>query len=1191
MERQARRAPPDATASGRILAKEVRHPEQVVPTVSLEALLDEFERVPHDERMRHMVELGRRAAADPDVARLLDRLEAGDTYQRLLALHSVYGDRGAAAGARAIRGLHDPSHMIRKRAVPLAALVCSDEQLERALSELPPTLRLSLVRHLRKRRRQVAVDHLVERLAAHGDADFPRLYAYGSDALVERLAPQTLPGASVADWRRLARQHPHGAARALRQEAEVATTVDHRLRGQIDAALPILARSVPDAALDLVRAAARETPLSWLALQPLVSHRPEEMADLVLGSQDEVNVSFAAVAHCIERARLLDLIERRSTALGDVGVWFRRLPPGDRVVIYRQYGGGLRAAAGDNDALPPWLVALLPARERLQEARRHLNLPALLGDAAKRLPYAAFLPWGEALGALDPFLRNPDAELRSLAISALAGAVRFQRDRAPDLLALVAGRRNEQDPVRAAMLAGLAALPPSVWHVEQLDALGQVIRDALDAADLSAATAGSAEALIVHLLPVHPEWAAAWLATLVQERGQVNFHDLEQRLSDDDVRRVAPVLAPVLRSWETREREPHIIAAAQGFGRRLRVFPELADILEHLARESSQPSTAERALSILDRELPDRFRALVPELIERDKSWATRPLIYGHLHRRRQDLLTPFLGRRTYRGRFATGKTHFVLPVVDGFFRWTAAQQEAFAATLREMTGDEERDSPAILHVIRQLAALPLAPIDRLVELASLDVGDEEATRPTGVVRAGRVAAPTRLAVRDAALRALAGRDMADGVPVLTDALADDRARVAIYALRRAILALPADQALPLLRGVPLARVTVAKEVARLLGDLRSEEAFRELLAWTERSLHRDVHVAVVRGLWPHAERDEAWAVFERAAESDDAAVATVAGRLPADRLSPTAQRRLARLLARLLGHADPKVRLDALRRCTALPVADPERIVLRPLVDRLTSALPDEQGLAATALFATYAGRESSVVADAVRGLLADRRALANVAEALRAALNMDRRHLRATVQAVLEVLETDPLTAVLRVRLQVMALAGRELASALQRMTERGGLHPDALATAIEAIGSSASPLRRYGLYGDLGPFGPYSPFGPLGRRRRLYWRANPYATRGAHLFIGHAERQRGLDELEAALAGQDDERLRRIALAALDAQAGDAYGWTAERLTRLRSFRADPSPLVASAAQFTLPLAEITPPEEHEPESAAP
>jgi hypothetical protein len=63
-----------------------------------------------------------------------------------------------------------------------------------------------------------------------------------------------------------------------------------------------------------------------------------------------------------------------------------------------------------------------------------------------------------------------------------------------------------------------------------------------------------------------------------------------------------------------------------------------------------------------------------------------------------------------------------------------------------------------------------------------------------------------------------------------------------------------------------------------------------------------------------------------------------------------------------------------------------------------------------------------------------------------------------------------------------------------------------------------------------------------------------------------------------LERSLAQREDERLRRIALAALEVQAADSRGWTSERLARLRAFREDPSPLVAAAAQFTLPLAEL-------------
>nr|GFD60951.1 hypothetical protein [Tanacetum cinerariifolium] len=77
-----------------------------------------------------------------------------------------------------------------------------------------------------------------------------------------------------------------------------------------------------------------------------------------------------------------------------------------------------------------------------------------------------------------------------------------------------------------------------------------------------------------------------------------------------------------------------------------------------------------------------------------------------------------------------------------------------------------------------------------------------------------------RLAVRDTALRALAHLDGGQGVPVLVAALDDVRARVAIYALRSALLEMPAAQALALLQAVPTEKVTVAKEVLRLLGDL-----------------------------------------------------------------------------------------------------------------------------------------------------------------------------------------------------------------------------------------------------------------------------------------------------------------------------------------------------------------------------------
>src|SRR5262249_18295626 len=151
------------------------------------------------------------------------------------------------------------------------------------------------------------------------------------------------------------------------------------------------------------------------------------------------------------------------------------------------------------------------------EGRRHLQLPALATRPVVRLAYAAFVTWEEARRAVDPFLNHPEAELRSAALQALTGAVRFERSRLGELLALLRGRRHEPDPVRSAMFRGLAELPPGIWKAEHLEDLGQVLRDALSAADLSYATASQAQGIIVALLPFHPDWSAGWLVTLVRE--------------------------------------------------------------------------------------------------------------------------------------------------------------------------------------------------------------------------------------------------------------------------------------------------------------------------------------------------------------------------------------------------------------------------------------------------------------------------------------------------------------------------------------------------------------------------------------------------------------------------------------------------------------------------------------------------
>jgi HEAT repeat protein len=195
-----------------------------------------------------------------------------------------------------------------------------------------------------------------------------------------------------------------------------------------------------------------------------------------------------------------------------------------------------------------------------------------------------------------------------------------------------------------------------------------------------------------------------------------------------------------------------------------------------------------------------------------------------------------------------------VLPLNDGFFRWTPTQQKIFAQTLLKIIDQQDRYGATYKYrsTTRRLAAMPAIDYAPLIQFAS----------------------DTRQFVRDLALQALGTLDAGQGIPALLAALNGESARIAIYALRGALLSMPRGEALNLLRQVSFSQVTVAKEVVRLIGDLSSEEAYRELLALDARDLHRDVRVALSRALWSYVEEEESWKIFTRAAQSPEVALA-----------------------------------------------------------------------------------------------------------------------------------------------------------------------------------------------------------------------------------------------------------------------------------------------------------------------------
>jgi hypothetical protein len=1062
-----------------------------------------MEEFPDAERIRQVVELGRRSVTDSETAALLAELSRGPFPERRLALIACYGSRD---GAAVLRAVGDPSRWIRGYAIGAVAALCDDAQAAAALEALPVGRRRGLARRLVRWGRRVVVDRVVSS-DGRGDREVRELMPYATEATARALVNR-MEEASGIEWSRLAGHHPELVADALLGRIRAGGTPDARLVWLVNEVTPRLAKRHSTRVLDLQQAlAAAGVPLGQLHLDRLLPQHAVAVADLVLASEDRPHLHLRTATDRLDGRRLAGLAHRLPRMRGVIVSRFRHLAPEVRLVVYEATGMAWRT---DDGTLALDIVRWLPGPARAEEARRHLGLPALATKPVRRLPYAALLGWDQAQAELAAELSSPDPDLRLVAVSALVGSVRYQRDRTAELIDYLRRRRYEQDPIRAAFVTGISQLPPGTWRDDDLPGLSELVRHALDAADCSEATVAGLVHLAARLYQRHPEWAAETLANIARERGRLAARGLANWVTSAQLPHLLAKLLPVLKVWRTRNRDAQILEVAEGLGRRVRAAPELGELLERVVLATRRSWEATRGLTLLRKHQPVRFASVAVRLLDQDRSAILLTPVAGYVSERRQDLLSSYLAPQQYSGRYTAGAA----PVVVAFPRppigWTAAQEAKYAAALARLTRrDPTRDTPTIHWAIGGLARLHLEPPTRLIEMT----------------RAPHVA------VRDAAMRQLARVDRADlALPVLFEALGDERARVAIYALRRLVLDVPPAEAIALLARAPMDQVTVAKEVVRLLGDIPVRESLDELLRLEAGDLHRDVRVALLRGLWGHADQPEAWAVLEAAAGSSDPALARSLVRIPAGDLGREAQRRLVAVLARLADHPDPAVRIEVAARCLILPLADPDGLLLSALSRHLASRFPDERAAAAAGVIALASPDDSARMAGLVRDLLPDRRASHDLAAALSAAVPAAPARLTPVAVSVLAELDRDPLTASLAFAIAVRALPWSELGARLAGWSAAGALDGDLLGEAVGMLTRPAASGR------------------PLD-------------------FVA-------LAALERELANTADPRLRRLGLAILSGLAASPGGWSAERLAWLDAYRADPSALVAGPAQFTFP-----------------
>ncbi len=1171
----------------------------------------------HDTgRLQRALDLGRDASTSHTAVTQLDGLSVGDVYERRLALLANYTLRD---GRRVLRSLEDPSRRVRSLAFALVPLCCDDNQCVDAL-QVAFSLRRdrALASLLRARDRASALDRHLDWLStAKGIADFADFVPLASPTAIRKHLAQALSRPSLTFWKRLSRYAPDILGEVFAERLRsVPGELDPVYRHLVDLHLFRIADAAPDNGLELVELLVTRGILPphnvW---KRLAVHRPTITLSVMqrckvaiapdLFARDPGSLSVTAIATLVRLApralgspdALLKLLsaEQRHGLLDAWTESLRARPrwmveegllyggrsllahiddPDAREFAYQRWSEGARDA---NGSISLGEVAQLPPELRVREGRRHIHhVVALHTNPSVRFLYARFLPWVEAEIAVRVLLGHPEGAMRGIALATLF-AIAGMRPDEPELtdkcLSLALDRKNEQDPVRGSMISALLQWPKRVWRKDHTTAIGQIVRDALDASDCSSSTAGLLEGLVVRRFDLDPEWAARLLFTLVKERGRIHDPTFARLLTDDDLRVAAPAILEVARVWSEREQGMPLLQLSRGVGKRIALVPglgelvaklleeatfewiaghaaqvlrefdrprieamlevqmrrwlksgwvssvislgqswtekplphELGEALEKIARGNWHPGHIHAALQAMRVRDLARFDRVVEVLLKSDESLVCLPEVYNHLHVRRQDLLDPFLGHRVITGRFATGKTRWILPFERGFHRWNPSQNTRFHETLAGLIADKDRDTPTVFRCLVILPRLEYAPADALCALAD----------------------DPRPAVKEKSLRVMARCDAAQGVPTLLKCLDDSRARIAIYGLRRAVKDIPPARVVELLSEVPLRKVTVAKEVLRILGELRHDAAYSHLLEVDKKKLHRDVRIALLRALWDHLEREPTWEILTRAVESDDWVMASRLGDIPADRLTVTSDKRLSVLLAKVLERPEPEARIELLNRAAMLGVKDPDRGFLRACGARLGSPYDDEVRAAMLAIAHRSNEGDMEAIGPMVEAVRDDVRALT---VGLRALFELPLRTREVWLQAaeaVEKALEPDPRLSPQRVHCAGLWRLDTDWATRVAAMGEVGPLGHDTLAAVATVV--ATLPVASLGAITEM-------------------WKVSP------------------------------SPELRRAAVWCLERDAGPGRGWTPERLERLKELQGDPSPLVAGAARRVFPPREV-------------
>lgn len=989
-------------------------------------ILDKAETKNHEERWTFMIGLGRDSRSDQRLAKTLCELACSEVhYEKVLALMSAHGSFEKEI---IVRLLKDPSTTGMGAAVKLAVRHLDTEQLTDIIPGLSKGKRQRMIMALLGKGRIDVLEHVYTKLCLSEQRD---MLCFTSEKFFrEHLERDRMEGFSENQWRLIARRFPSLAYKRIKEILSKSAKPSWLVQQAVSEVLRQFYKTSPEIGLLLQSDAIDHIHTRYLHLEKYAHLFPDAVIGLILKQPEQLSVSLPPIVlRKLNNETLCSLVDKG--ILVNVQNIFPKLRPQQRTALYQWNAQSLRDT---NGALPLGYIKALPGPARAKEALHAFHLKMLEARPMDRLSYLSVLPFKQGAELAAAFLNQPEGELRALAVSALVQSGRYHSAEMDQILDFCLKRENEQDPVRQAMMKALAGLPAGRWVEEHLPKLREIIAAAMRARDCSYQTMAAAADLLLKMLTQQTDFVCSELPVLVERMGRLSVPSLESRITNMDLVKLDTHLFPVMRTWIARDRSHFAISFITGFGCRFKSFYKMhrneskplgfVQLLIDLTQDK-RGHIARSGLETLDRlSLKKEVSGLIPQLLKQDVSWIQVNCVSQYLHRHRQDLLTPFLNANVYKNRFGSGNTAILPAFHNGFVRWTLNQQQIYAASLNKIINGGRRNAWELYQCVNRMSAMPSVDLAPLRRLAADDAKD--------------------IALRDKVLEALGRADAGRGVATLLQALVDSRARIAIYALRRSILEMPAKNALELLSKAPRNKVTVIKEIIRLTGEFDGEEVYHFLMSFAEdETLHPDVQIALLRAFWKYLSYEDVWTYFHAAAKSGHAALARSTIRIPQEGLSLAGREHLCTQLTLLLKNENAQVRIEALKRLVYMPLGNTNDEMFEVLTGILEDIDVNICRLAAEAMLNAYVSQNQGKLIDAFSQVKRPR-SVAAIVDAFQSQNSAEHSERETCAKSLsLAILKQGRLPSQ-ALRLAITLLSPSDMLSILEYAEKAGLLHP---------------------------------------------------------------------------------------------------------------------------------------------------